>query len=57
MTEKHEQETKKTTKKEPGFFDNPVVKQAERTAGSVITRTLLGVLGLGGRGRSRKTLF
>jgi uncharacterized protein len=55
--EKQDQDIKKTTKKEPGFFDNPAVKQAERTASSVITRTLLGVLGLGGRGRSRKTLF
>jgi uncharacterized protein len=42
-------------KKEPGFFDNPVVKQVGRTAASVITRSLLGVLGLGGR--RRKSLF
>ena len=58
-SEEHKQqpETKTTTKKEPGFFDNPAVKQAERTAASVLTRGLLGVLGLGGRGRSRKSLF
>jgi len=54
---KQQPETKTTTKKEPGFFDNPAVKQAERTAASVLTRGLLGVLGLGGRGRSRKSLF
>jgi DNA helicase HerA-like ATPase len=45
---------KKTTAKEKGFFDNPAVKQAGRTAASVITRTLLGVLGLGGTTRRRK---
>ena len=28
-----------------------------RTAGNQIVRGLLGVLGLGGRGRSRKSLF
>jgi len=28
-----------------------------RTAGNTIVRTLLGVLGLGGRSRSRKSLF
>ena len=43
----------KPVKKEPGFFDNPVVKQVERTAASIITRSLLGVLGLGGRSRRR----
>lgn len=47
---------KKTKKEEPGFFDNPVVKQVGRTAASVITRSLLGALGLGGRGR-KKSLF
>ncbi len=30
------------------FFDNPVVKQAGRTAAAIITRSLLGALGLGG---------
>jgi DNA helicase HerA-like ATPase len=48
--------SKRPAKKEPGFFDNPVVKQVGRTAASVITRSLLGVLGLGGRSR-RKSLF
>ncbi len=52
-----EPETEKTTgrkKKEESFFDNPVVRQMGRTAASVITRSLLGALGLGGRtGSSR----
>lgn len=41
-------------KKEESFFDNPVVRQVGRTAASVITRSLLGALGLGGRGRSTR---
>jgi DNA helicase HerA-like ATPase len=45
----------RTVKKDDGFFDSPIVKQAERTAASVLTRTLLGVLGLGGR--RRKSIF
>jgi len=55
--ETEEKEEKKTVKKEKTFFDDPMVKQAGRTATSIITRTLLGVLGLGGRSRSRKSLF
>ncbi len=50
-------EKKKATTKEKGFLDNPVVKSMTRTAGNTIVRTLLGVLGLGGRSRSRKSLF
>jgi hypothetical protein len=50
-------ERKTTAKKDKGFFDNPVVKSMTRTAGNQIVRSLLGVLGLGGRGRSRKSLF
>jgi len=49
-------EKKTTTKKEKGFFDNPTVKSMTRTAGNSIVRTLLGVLGLGGRSK-RKSLF
>jgi DNA helicase HerA-like ATPase len=41
------------TAKDPSFFDNPVVKQVGRTAASVITRSLLGALGLTGRTRRR----
>ena len=55
-----EQSSKETTKgrpkKEESFFDNPAVKQAGRTAASIITRSLLGALGLGGRSK-RKSLF
>ncbi|MBS1655554.1 MAG: DUF853 family protein [Bacteroidetes bacterium] len=47
-------DTKGPAKKEESFFDNPMVKQVGRTAASVITRSLLGVLGLGGR---KKSLF
>ena len=51
----HEQQTSgRTAKKEESIFDNPMVKQVGRTAASVLTRSLLGVLGLGGR---RKSLF
>ncbi len=67
LTQKLEDAAQKTTaaqddkkaKAAPGFFDNPVVKQVERTAAStvtsIITRSLLGALGLGGKGR--KSLF
>ncbi len=53
------EETKTTIKekKEESFFDNPTVKQIGRTAASVITRSLLGALGLGGRSSRRKSLF
>lgn len=44
---------KKSTQKEKGFFDDPVVRSMTRTAGNTIVRTLLGVLGLGGRSRKR----
>jgi len=59
--EKSEQVTeKKSSKKaaaEKGFFDHPAVRQAGRTAASIITRSLLGVLGLGGTSRKRKSIF
>jgi DNA helicase HerA-like ATPase len=45
----------RTNKKDDSFFDSPVVKQMERTAASVLTRSVLGVLGLGGR--RRKSIF
>ena len=47
-------ETKKETKEE-SFFDNPILKQVGRTAASVLTRGLLGALGL--TGRRKKSLF
>ncbi|HEV8508684.1 MAG TPA: helicase HerA-like domain-containing protein [Chitinophagaceae bacterium] len=50
-----QQKTAGTAKKDDSFFDSPVVKQMERTAASVLTRSVLGVLGLGGR--RRKSIF
>ena len=44
----------RTVKKDDSILDSPVMRQVERTAASVLTRSLLGVLGLGGR---RKSLF
>lgn len=52
--EEEEKANTKTTKKEDNFFDNPVVKQVGRTAAAIITRSLLGALGLGGRSSSKK---
>ncbi len=43
-------------KKEESFLDNPMVKQVGRTAAGIITRSLLGALGLGGRSK-RKSWF
>jgi len=59
--DKEEEEQKaaakpKKAEKEESIFDNTAVKQASRTAASIITRSLLGALGLGGRSR-RKSLF
>jgi hypothetical protein len=42
--------------KEKSFLDNPIVRSAGRTAATMITRSLLGVLGLGSS-RRRKSLF
>lgn len=41
-------------KPEKTWMDNPAVKQAGRTAASILTRSLLGVLGLGGSTRRRR---
>ena len=41
--------------KEESWMDNPVVRSAGRTAATIITRSLLGVLGLGGSKRRRKS--
>ncbi len=59
--EKLEEEQKTAAKpkkapKEESIFDHTAVKQASRTAASIITRSLLGALGLGGRSK-RKSLF
>ena len=49
---------KTTHKTEKGtletILDSPVTRQVGRTAASILTRTLLGVLGLGGTTRRRK---
>lgn len=47
----------KKGKPEESFFDNPIVREAGRTAANIITRSLLGALGLGGRTTRRKNLF
>ncbi|MEX6688757.1 DUF853 family protein [Danxiaibacter flavus] len=50
--------TNSKTQKEESIFDNPILKQVGRTAANVITRSLLGALGLGGRSSTkRKSLF
>lgn len=48
-------EATRATKKEESFFDNPIVKSAGRTAANIITRSVLGALGLGGRTRRTRT--
>lgn len=56
--EKEEKEEIKKEKDESGFFDNPTVKQIGRTAASVITRSLLGALGISSYTRKkRKSLW
>lgn len=54
--EQKEEEKPKRAVKEKSIFDNSAVKQATRTATSIITRSLLGALGLSGRSK-RKSLF
>jgi hypothetical protein len=61
LTAKLEEAAKNSPQTTPGgkpvpstlekIFDSPVVHQVERTAASIITRSLLGALGLGGRSR------
>lgn len=55
--EEKPKEVKRPAAKEKGILDNPILKSMTRTAGNTIVRNLLGVLGLGGRSRSRKSLF
>ena len=50
-------EERKNVKPQKGFFDNPIVKSVERTAATIITRSLLGALGLGGRTSKTKSWF
>lgn len=54
-----ENETKSSKTKEKGtletILNNPTARQVGRTAASILTRTLLGVLGLGGKTRRKKS--
>lgn len=52
--EEAEKPSSRKTKKEESFFDNPIVKQAGRTAAAIITRSLLGALGLTSTRKSSK---
>lgn len=54
QAEEEVEKPKKGVAKEESFFDNPVVKSVGRTAAVMITRSLLGALGLGGRTSKRK---
>ncbi len=47
--EKQEEKESKKEHSGGGFFDSPILKQVGRTAASVLTRGLLGALGIGGR--------
>lgn len=51
---KARKEETKAAKQEKSWMDNPAVKQAGRTAASILTRSLLGVLGLSGSTRRRR---
>lgn len=53
---KAEKTAAKRAPKEQSWMDNPMVRSAGRTAATMITRTLLGVLGFGGT-RRKKGLF
>jgi DNA helicase HerA-like ATPase len=54
-------EQAKQEKEEPGMIekvlDNSVVKSSLRTAATILTRSLLGALGLGGRSKKTKSWF
>ena len=52
-----ERTQKRAGKEDKTIFDDPVVKSMTRTAGNTIVRSLLGVLGLGGKSRRSKSLF
>lgn len=54
---KQDAQEQKNQPKEKSIFDNPTVKQVGRTAASIITRSLLGALGLGGRSSRKKSLW
>lgn len=49
-----QQKQQSQPQKETSIFNSPVMHQVERTAASIITRSVLGALGLGGRSRRNK---
>jgi hypothetical protein len=52
-----EKQERTSPKREKTILDDPIVKSMTRTAGNTIVRSLLGVLGLGGRSRRSRSLF
>jgi uncharacterized protein len=52
---KEEKRAQRSAPREKTILDNPIVRSAGRTAATMITRSLLGVLGLGGSTRRRKS--
>ena len=54
---KEEKAAARRQPKEESWLDNPMVKSAGRTAATILTRSLLGVLGLGGTSRRRRSIF
>lgn len=52
---KEEKAAAKRQSKEESWMDNPMVKTAGRTAATILTRSLLGVLGLGGSTRRKRS--
>ncbi len=53
QTQKVREEKKAYDKKEETFLDHPIVRSVARTAATMITRSLLGSLGLGSRPRKK----
>jgi hypothetical protein len=49
-----EKKSSRSAPKEESIFDDPAFRQAKRTAANILTRSLLGALGLGGSSRRRK---
>lgn len=53
-----EKSATRRTPKDESWLDNPIVRSAGRTAATMLTRSLLGILGLGGTTRRRsRSLF
>jgi uncharacterized protein len=52
---KEDKKAQRSAPREKTILDNPIVRSAGRTAATMITRSLLGVLGLGGSTRRRKS--